>query len=71
MSTFVICFISCLVALFFLGGLLLTNIWAIVFVVSLVMTVLISVLTNQDARIEELEKRIDELQKEREAPLGQ
>lgn len=70
LGTFVICTILCVVAVFFFAGLFVENIWAVVVAVSFVLAILITVLMNQDSRIEELEKKIKQLQNEEEPPLG-
>ncbi len=58
-STFFICLVICGVATFFFAGLILNNIWAIVIIVAFLLAVLITAFMNQESRIEELEKKME------------
>ena len=60
-STLFASLIVCSVAAFFFAGLISTNFWAMVFFVSFLLAVLITVLMNQDSKIEELEKKMEQL----------
>ena len=53
--------ILCLIVIFFFGGLLFTNIWAILVLISLIAALIIKIFINQDLRINELEKKIEQL----------
>lgn len=53
--------ILCVIVIFFFGGLLFTNIWAIFVLVSLISAIIIKIFINQDLRILELEKKIEQL----------
>ena len=50
-STLFASLIVCSVAAFFFAGLISTNFWAMVFFVSFLLAVLITVLMNQDSKI--------------------
>lgn len=60
-GTFVICLILCGVITFFFAGLLLSNIWYITVVVALFLSILILAFTNLDFKIEQLEKKIEQM----------
>ncbi len=60
-STFFVCLIVCGVITFFFAGLILNNIWNITIVIAFLLAVLITVFINQESRIEELEKKLEEL----------
>ena len=62
LGTFVICFILSYVFLFFGGILIFENLWGIIALVALVVSVLITAFINQDTKIEELEARIKVLE---------
>jgi len=67
-GTFGICFVLCLIVTYFLAGILVSSIWAVIAVISLVLAALITVLVNQSTRIEALEKTVKELQGVQEQP---
>lgn len=58
-SNFFACLVVCVVAIFFFGGLIFTNIWAMIILVALFLAVLITVFMSQESRIEELEKKME------------
>ncbi len=60
-STFFACLVVCWIATFFFVGLIANNIWAIIIIVAFLLAVLITVFMNQESRIEELEKKIEQL----------
>ncbi len=66
-----VCLVLCVITLFFFGGLLFSNIWAVIVFAALLLAILITVLKNLDSKIEELEKKIQQLQNEKESPLGE
>ncbi|WP_352420669.1 hypothetical protein [Proteiniborus sp.] len=55
------CFIFCLLAILFLGDLLFTNIWAIIILASFMLAILVKLFINQYSRIDELERKIEQL----------
>ncbi|MEL7650101.1 MAG: hypothetical protein AAGU76_18615 [Sedimentibacter sp.] len=64
-AVFIMCFVACVVVTFFFGGFILENIWGAFFVVSLVLSIIANGFINQDSRINELEKKIEQLMKEK------
>lgn len=66
LSIFFICLISCVVMTFFFAELLISNIWATVVAIAFFLAILVTAFINQDARIETLEKKIEQLQGENE-----
>lgn len=68
LETFMVCLILCAVVTFFGAGLLLSNIWADVVVVALLLAISVTAYMNQDARIDQLEKMVEQLQKEKQPP---
>lgn len=61
LSTLLICFIICAVGMFFFGGILFRSIWAVVFLVALVMAISITSFISQEERIGEIEKKLEEI----------
>lgn len=61
MGTFLICIIICWLFTFFFLGLIVENIWALIIFIAFFLALLITVFMNQESRIEELEKKIEEL----------
>ncbi|WP_031513095.1 hypothetical protein [Desulfofalx alkaliphila] len=60
-STFFLCLIVCGVATFFLAHLIFSNILAIIVFIAFLLAVLITAFINLETKIEELEKKIEEL----------
>ncbi|MDD3706216.1 MAG: hypothetical protein PHC45_09180 [Clostridiaceae bacterium] len=60
-STFFVCLITCGIFTFLFAGLILSNIWYITIVVAFLLAVAITIYMNQETRIEELEKKMEEL----------
>lgn len=60
-STFFICLVICCIAVFFFAGLILNNIWAITILIAFLLAVIITVFMKQETRIEELEKKVENL----------
>jgi Ca2+-dependent lipid-binding protein len=60
-STFFACLMVCGVAAFFFAHLIFTNIWAIIILVAFLLAVFITVLISYESRIEELEKKMEQL----------
>ncbi len=60
-STFFACLVLCVVAAFFFAHLIFTNIWAIVIFVAFLLAVFITAFMNHESRIEELEKKMEQL----------
>lgn len=60
-AIFIASLILCLIIIFFFGGLLFTNIWAVLILISLLSAIIIKIFNNQDLRIIELEKKIEQL----------
>lgn len=60
-AIFIASLILCLIIIFFFGGLLFTNIWAILVLISLLSAIIIKIFINLDLRIIELEKKIEQL----------
>ncbi len=71
LSTFAICLVLCVIATFLFGELLVSNIWADVVAIAFLLAVSITVFMNQDSRIEELEKKIQQLQSGKESSSGE
>lgn len=65
LEIFLICLIFCAAATFFGAGLLLSNIWADIVVVALLLAISVTVYINQDSRIEALEETVKKLQNEK------
>lgn len=61
LTIFIACFVLSLVIIFFFGGLLFTNIWAIIILISLILSIFIKVFIDQALRIEELDNKIEQL----------
>lgn len=61
LSTLLICFIICSVGMFFFGGILFNSIWAVIFLVSLVMAISITSFISQEERIGEIEKKLEDI----------
>lgn len=59
-STLFACFIICSVAAFFLIGFV-NSIWMIIFLAAIFLAILITVISNQESRIEELEQKMEQL----------
>lgn len=66
-ATFAVCFILCYVFLLFGGALVFENIWAILILVSLGITVLITAFMHYESKIEELEERIKAVESQKES----
>lgn len=64
LRTFVICIILSYVFLLIIGGLILENGLALLVFVAFVITVLITIFTNQESKIEDLEKRLTKLEEQ-------
>lgn len=62
LEVFLICLVVCFVTLFFLGGLLLSNIWAIMVFIAFLMAISITAFMHHEDRIEALEKKLAQLQ---------
>ncbi|MBM4763843.1 hypothetical protein [Bacillus sp. B15-48] len=60
-STFFVCLVICGIATFFFAGLILSNIWYITILIAFLLAVIITVFINQESRIEELEKKVEEV----------
>ncbi len=71
LSTFGICFIFCMVMAFLFAGVLASNIWAVIFIAALALAILITVFLNLSNKIEDLEKKLEQLQTEKEPSAGQ
>lgn len=65
-ETFIICLILCFVTLFFLGGLLLSNIWAAMSFIAFLLAIWITTYIRQADRIDALEKMLAQLQQDNE-----
>jgi len=64
LRTFVICIILSYVFLLIIGGLILENGLALLVFIAFVMTVLITIFTNQESKIEDLKKRLTKLEEQ-------
>ncbi|GIO26340.1 hypothetical protein [Ornithinibacillus bavariensis] len=60
-GTLLVCIVICWIFAFFFFGLIVENIWVLIIFIALVLAVLITILIKQDARIEELEKKMEAL----------
>lgn len=68
LETFMVCLILCAVVTFLGAGLLLSNIWADVFVVALLLAISVTVHMNQETRIDQLEETVKQLKNEKQPP---
>ncbi|WP_019230112.1 hypothetical protein [Sedimentibacter sp. B4] len=64
LRTFVICIILSYVFLLIIGGLISENGLALLVFVAFVITVIITIFTNQESKIEDLEKRLTKLEEQ-------
>lgn len=60
-GTLFACIFICWVFVFFLLGFIIENIWALVILIAFVLAVFITILIKQEARIEELENKMETL----------
>lgn len=60
-SAFLACIVICWIFAFFFLGLIVENIWALIIFISFLLAVFITIFIKQETRIEELEKKMDEL----------
>lgn len=60
-GTFLACIVMCWLFAFFFFGLIVENIWALIIFIAFVLAVLITIFIKQESRIEELEKKMEEL----------
>lgn len=60
-GTFLACIVICWIFAFFFLGLIIENIWALIIFIAFLLAVFITIFINQDSRIEELEKKMEEL----------
>lgn len=65
---FTTCFVFCVVAAYIVLGFLASNFWAIIIAVAFVLAIITTILAKLVIRIEELEKRIQQLQDGQESP---
>ncbi len=63
LSTFFICLVLCGIGTFFFASLLISNIWYITVLISLILTILILVFSYYEERIEKLEKTVERMQR--------
>lgn len=68
---FFLCLILCAVGTFFFGGLLLSNIWCLTVFFALFLAGLITVFSNQESRIEQLEKKVEQLSEDKQNKTDQ
>ncbi len=68
LGNFAICLVVCLVGTFLFAGLLAQSVWASAVCTALVMAICITAHVGQTTRIEALEKRIEQLEGQKEAP---
>jgi len=61
MGTFFACIVICGIAAVFLLGLFPENIWAFIIFFAFILAVFITVFMKQESRIENLEKKVEEL----------
>lgn len=60
-GTFLACIVICSVLSFFFLYLILGNIWALIIFTAFFLAVLITILLNQQYKIEDLQKKVDQL----------
>ncbi|MBU8908884.1 hypothetical protein [Desertibacillus haloalkaliphilus] len=60
-GTFLACIVVTYIFSFFFLALIVENIWAFIILISFVLAVFITVFIKQESRIEELEKKMEEL----------
>ena len=68
LGNFAICLAICFVGMFLLAGLIAKNIWVVPVLIALVMAISITAYVGQETRISALEKRIEQLEGNREEP---
>ncbi|MRG86052.1 hypothetical protein [Salinibacillus xinjiangensis] len=61
MGTFLACIVICWLFSFFFLGLIVENIWALMILIAFVIAVIITVFIKQEARMEELERKMEEV----------
>ncbi len=64
LGTFLACAVGIVVFLFFGGAMLLQSFWGIVVIAALFLSILCSAIYSLTVRVEELEKKLKELEKE-------
>lgn len=69
-AIFITCFVICLIVIFFFRGLIFTNIWAIIVLISLILAIIAKNFINQGDEIEELKKKIEQLLKDEQNDEG-
>ncbi|WP_313340460.1 hypothetical protein [Sedimentibacter sp.] len=69
-ALFIVCFVICLIVIFFTGGIIFTNIWAIIALISMILAIIAKNFINQSDKIEELEKKIEQLLKDEQNDEG-
>lgn len=65
-STFLICVVACWIFVFFFLGIILENLWLLIFFIAFVMAAFITIIIKQETRIEELEKKVEKVLRDRE-----
>lgn len=60
-AAFIGCFMVVMIGLFFLGGLIFTNIWGLILALTFILTVIVTVFWKQQIRLENLERKVDML----------
>ena len=65
-STYVICFICCVLFMFFGGSLIITSTWLFMAFCALIMALIVTGFSIHGEKIEKLEKRVEELEKNKE-----
>lgn len=70
LSAFAVCLIGCLLLLFF-STVLFKSLWPLAVLASMFLAALINLLLRQEERLESLEKRIEQLEKDGEPSAGE
>ncbi|WP_067726580.1 hypothetical protein [Oceanobacillus damuensis] len=60
-GTFLVCVVICWITAFFFLGLILDNSWALIIFIAFPLAVFITVFMKQESRIEDLEKKIENI----------
>lgn len=61
MKDFIMLFIVFFVFILFFGGIIFTNVWVIIVLISMILATIAKGFINQSSKIEELEKKIEQL----------
>lgn len=61
MKDFIMLFIVFFVFILFFGGIIITNVWVILVLISMILAIIAKGFISQSSKIEELEKKVEQL----------